>query len=70
MIVTAHCDWDGAWWIVDVTEVDGALTQAHTLDDAAAQAADAVALVLGVDPSTVRVRVVTEPVPPVRAVAR
>lgn len=63
MIVTAHCVWDGAWWIVDVPEVDGALTQGRTLEEATAMAADAVGSLLDIDPATVRVRVVAEPQP-------
>lgn len=42
--------------------VGGAATQAPTLDEAAANAAEAVAFVLERGPADVRVRVVTEPV--------
>ena len=61
MIVTAHCLRDGDWWVVDVPEVPGALTQGRTLDEAATMAADAVASLLEIDVRTVRVQVVTEP---------
>jgi predicted RNase H-like HicB family nuclease len=63
LIITAHCQRDEDWWIVDVPEVDGALTQGRTLEEAAFMAADAVALLLDIDPSTIEVRVVTEPHP-------
>lgn len=60
MIVTAHCVRDGDWWVVDVPEVDGAVTQGRTLDEAALMAADVAGLLLGVEPSTILVRVVAE----------
>lgn len=61
MVVTAHCVRDGDWWVVDVPEVAGAITQGRTLDEAALMAADAAALLLDVDPASIQVRVVTEP---------
>ena len=61
MIVTAHCVRDGGWWVVDVPEVAGALTQGRTLDEAAAMTVDAVASLLGVERATIQVRVVAEP---------
>lgn len=60
MIVTAHCVRDGDWWLVDIPEVDGAVTQGRTLDEAALMAADVAGLLLGIDPSTIRVRVIAE----------
>lgn len=62
MIVTALCTYEAGWWAIDVPEVPGALSQARSLDEVASMAADAVGLLLEVDPATVRVRVVAEPV--------
>jgi predicted RNase H-like HicB family nuclease len=51
--VTARAQRSGSWWAVDVPEVPGVFTQARRLDQVAAEVADAVAVMLDVDPSTV-----------------
>lgn len=63
MEVTANCFHDGGWWIITVPEVDGAFSQARSLDEVAEMAADAVGMLLEIDPATVRVRVIAEPQP-------
>lgn len=57
MKVTAVAQRSGNWWAVHVPEVDGAFTQARRLDQIPHMAADAVALILGVDASTIDVTV-------------
>lgn len=44
MKVTAKATRDSGWWVVEVPEVDGALTQARRLDQIPAMVADAVSL--------------------------
>lgn len=63
MDVTAVCVPDDGWWVVSVPEVDGAHTQAETLDDVPVMVADAVSLLLEIDPATVRVTVKADPLP-------
>jgi predicted RNase H-like HicB family nuclease len=50
-VVEAVRDEDG-WWIVEVPEVDGAMTQAPRLDQAEGMARDVVSLLLEVPPDT------------------
>ena len=63
MEVTAHCTRADGWWAIEVPEVDGTFSQARSLDEVAIMAADAVGMLLGIDPVTVRVRVIAEPQP-------
>jgi predicted RNase H-like HicB family nuclease len=63
MDVTAQCTFHGGWWAIKVPEVNGAFSQARSLDEVAEMAADAVGLLLEIDPATVRVRVIAEPQP-------
>jgi predicted RNase H-like HicB family nuclease len=56
--VTARVRRSGAWWAVEVPEVEGVFTQVEDLADVAAMTADAVATMTGVDPA--EVEVVTE----------
>lgn len=60
MDVSARCQRSGGGWAVDVPEVPGAFTQAKRLDQVPAQAADAVALLLDVPASSVRVTVTVD----------
>lgn len=57
MKVTAIAQRSGRWWAVHVPEVDGAFTQARRLDQVADMTAEAVALLLDVDESTIEVAV-------------
>jgi hypothetical protein len=55
---TAVCERAGDWWVVTVPELEaGGVTQARTLDDVPATAADLVALMTGIDPADVEVTV-------------
>jgi predicted RNase H-like HicB family nuclease len=47
----------GGWWAISVPRLKGVHTQARRLDQVAAMARDAIALMLDVDPSTVEVEV-------------
>jgi hypothetical protein len=53
---TARCQRVGNWWEITVPELDE-VTQARTLDEVPATVADLVALMTGVDPATVKVKV-------------
>jgi hypothetical protein len=53
--VTARARRSGDWWAIDVPEVEGVFTQVKRLEYAAEEAADAVATMLEVDPSSVEV---------------
>ncbi|WP_460702898.1 helix-turn-helix domain-containing protein [Myceligenerans halotolerans] len=55
MTATAHRS--GDWWAIEVPEVRGVHTQVKRLDQAAAMAADAVALMLETDPADIDVTV-------------
>lgn len=61
MNVIAECTKDGAFWLVHVREVDG-YTQARSLDEVVAMAADLVEMKVGVPAAEVRVEVHAEPV--------
>ena len=54
---SAVCRRSAKWWAISVPKVKGVHTQARRLDQAAAVAREAIALVLDVDPATVQVRV-------------
>lgn len=54
---TAVCRRVGGWWAVAVPELKGAHTQARRLDQVAAMAQDAIALMLDADPATIQVDV-------------
>jgi predicted RNase H-like HicB family nuclease len=56
---TALCRRSGDWWAVEVPEVPGVFTQARRLDQVPAMAAEAIALLLDVDPGEVKVEVVS-----------
>ncbi|NMO53672.1 type II toxin-antitoxin system HicB family antitoxin [Actinoplanes sp. TBRC 11911] len=47
----------GNWWAISVPEIKGVHTQARRLDQVAAMARDAIALLLEIDPATVHVDV-------------
>jgi predicted RNase H-like HicB family nuclease len=53
MKVTATAHRSGDWWAIEVPEVRGVHTQVKRLDQAAAMAADAVALMLEIDPADI-----------------
>ncbi|WP_170177098.1 XRE family transcriptional regulator [Myceligenerans xiligouense] len=55
MTATAHRS--GDWWAIEVPEVRGVHTRVKRLDQAAAMAADAVALMLETDPADIDVTV-------------
>lgn len=55
MNVTAKVRRSGDWWAIEVPEVVGVFSQAKRLDKVAAMAADAVGVMLDVDPATVAV---------------
>jgi predicted RNase H-like HicB family nuclease len=55
---TALCRRSGGWWAVEVPEVPGVFTQARRLDHVPQMAADAIALMLDLDPGEVVVEVV------------
>ncbi|GAB3161667.1 hypothetical protein GCM10027059_12420 [Myceligenerans halotolerans] len=57
MKVTATAHRSGDWWAIEVPEVRGVHTQVKRLDQAAAMAADAVALMLETDPADIDVTV-------------
>jgi predicted RNase H-like HicB family nuclease len=57
MKVTATAHRSGDWWAIEVPEVRGVHTQVKRLDQAAAMAADAVALMLEIDPADIDVTV-------------
>ncbi len=57
MDVTAVVVREGEWLAVSVPEVDGAFTQARTVEEVPAQVADAVGVLLDVPADSVRVRV-------------
>ncbi len=63
MDITAVCVPDDGWWVISVPEVNGAHTQAETLDEVPFMAADAAGMLLGVDPGTLRVTVQAAPMP-------
>ncbi|MGI8578531.1 MAG: type II toxin-antitoxin system HicB family antitoxin [Nocardioidaceae bacterium] len=54
---TARATYTGKWWVVEVPEVDGALTQARRLDQVEAMVQDAVSMVEEVPPESVTVAV-------------
>ena len=54
---TAVCRRSGRWWAISVPELKGVHTQARRLDQAAAMAQDAIALMLDADPASVQVEV-------------
>lgn len=68
MRVTAQATRSGDWWAVEVPEVPGAFTQARRLDQVAAMAADAVAALVDVDPSTIEVALAVDLDPQIAAV--
>lgn len=55
MNVTVTVRRSGDWWAIEVLEVVGVFTQAKRLDQVAAMAADAVAVMLDIDPDQVNV---------------
>ncbi|RPF22442.1 hypothetical protein EDD34_3103 [Myceligenerans xiligouense] len=57
MKVTATAHRSGDWWAIEVPEVRGVHTRVKRLDQAAAMAADAVALMLETDPADIDVTV-------------
>ncbi len=57
MKITALCQREGAWWAIEVPEVEGAFTQSRRLDQAAVMAADAVSLLLDIPPASIEVEV-------------
>ena len=54
---SVSCRRVGDWWAVSVPELKGLHTQARRLDQVAAMAREAIALLLDVDPATVDVEV-------------
>jgi hypothetical protein len=54
---TTRCRRSGDWWAVEVPEVPGVFTQARQLDHIPQMAAEAIALMLDLDPSRVAVNV-------------
>ncbi len=60
MTYTAVCRRSGRWWAISVPEVKGVHTQARRLDQAEAMAREAIALMLEVDPASLRVQVAPE----------
>lgn len=57
MNVTAVARRDGRWWAISVPEVEGAFTQTRRLDQVPDMVADAVGMLLEIDPATVEVTV-------------
>lgn len=57
MKVTATARRAGDWWAIEVPEVPGVFAQTKRLEQASEEAADAVGMMLDVDPSTVEVSV-------------
>lgn len=55
MKVTATARRAGDWWAIEVPEVPGAFSQTKRLEQAAEEAADAVAVMLDIDPASVEV---------------
>jgi predicted RNase H-like HicB family nuclease len=53
----AVCRRVGGWWAISVPKLKGVHTQARRLDQAAAMAQEAIALMLDTDPATVHVDV-------------
>jgi predicted RNase H-like HicB family nuclease len=51
---TAVCRRSGSWWAIGVRELKGVHTQARRLDQVAAMAREAIALMLDVDPPGLR----------------
>ena len=64
---TARAVRDGAWWAIDVPDVDGVYTQARRLDQVEAVAREAVALMLDLDPGSFVIAVDPTPGPPIDA---
>lgn len=60
MKVTATATRSGGWWALAVADVPGVFTQSRRLDQAPATVADAVALMLDLDPADVEVEVVPD----------
>ncbi|MEH3033644.1 MAG: hypothetical protein PGN07_06315 [Aeromicrobium erythreum] len=58
MKVTAYATRSDGWWSVTVPEVDGALTQARSLEEVPGMVADAVSLLEDVSVDDVEVTVV------------
>ncbi len=54
---TAACRRMGGWWAISVAELKGIHSQARRLDQVPAMAAEAIALLLDVDPASIRVEV-------------
>src|SRR5206468_10034965 len=54
---SAVCHRVGGWWAISVPKLKGVHTQARRLDQVAAMAQDAVALMLDIDPATVHIDV-------------
>lgn len=54
---SAVCRRVGGWWAISVPELKGMHTQARRLDQVAAMAREAIALLLDIDPATVNVDV-------------
>lgn len=59
------CRRAGGWWAISVPDLKGVHSQARRLDQVPGMARDAIALMLGVAPETVRVQVVPEVPSPV-----
>lgn len=57
---SAVCRRAGSWWAISVPELKGVHTQARRLDQVAAMTREAIALMLDVDPATIRVEVSPE----------
>ncbi|NMR28100.1 hypothetical protein [Crystallibacter degradans] len=58
--VTAKAFRSGNWWAIEVPEVAGVFSQAKRLDQVAEMAADAVAVIKGVDPKSIEVTVIPD----------
>jgi predicted RNase H-like HicB family nuclease len=56
-IYTAVARRSGGWWAISVPEIKGVHSQARRLDQVPVMAAEAIALMLDVDPSTIAVQV-------------
>lgn len=54
---SAMCRRSGNWWAISVPEINGLFTQARRLDQVAAMAQEAIALLLDVDPAGIGVEV-------------
>lgn len=54
---SAVCRRAGSWWAISVPELKGVHTQARRLDQVAAMAQEAIALMLDVDPATIQIEV-------------